>query len=56
MKKKIFVDFQRNDNFNNEEMIAKYRETYDPKIREEIIINNMPLVMYIMKEYENTLN
>ena len=51
MRTPVVTEFKRNNDFNNEEMIIKYRETNDPKIREEIIINNIPLVMHIMKDY-----
>lgn len=52
----VFVNLKRGKGFNNEEMIAKYRETHDPKIKEEIILINIPLAMSIMKDYAYTLN
>ena len=39
-------------NFNNEEKLREYRKTKDQNIRNQIIINNLPLVFKIAKNYE----
>lgn len=48
---KVRLDIQKKENFNNEEMIAKYQETKDINIRNEIVIDNIPLLFSVIKEF-----
>ena len=36
---------------SNEELLKEYNETFDEKIKEQLIINNMPLVKHIANKY-----
>lgn len=46
-----YVDMEIDKNFNNEEAIKKYKETKDKELKNEIILNNIPLVLKIAKNY-----
>ena len=49
--KEYSVQVETQDNYNNEERIADYKRTKDESIREEIILQNIPLVKRLAYEY-----
>lgn len=50
-KKEYSVQVETQENYNNEERIAEYRRTKDESIREEIILQNIPLVKKLAYAY-----
>lgn len=50
-KKDYSVQVETQENYNNETRIADYRRTNDNSIREEIILQNIPLVKRLAYEY-----